>query len=434
MNFIQGFLEDCGWRADRGLAETYAKHSGEAIRWVQVRSAEAGFPPYSIRPAVTEYDDGSKCSRRTISFGPKPYNNGTMIEHLAELAADKGVEFFYSTPGVQLITDDSGAVTGVVGKQDGKYIKFNANKGVILSTGDYQNNQSLVERYCPDVKDFDRKQINKTGDGILMSMAIGGGFVPVGHAHMMHDFDSGPMFEEPFLMVNENGERFMNEDCVFEEVNCVLRNQPKPGWYSQIFDDDYVNQVNEWGGNPTDQEKIQAYMPDIEMDRSPESGLNVIEGLIDTYRCDTLDELAGKLGIPADALKKSVERYNELCDKGYDEDFGKQTKYMKKIEKAPYWGIHKHVRVSALCAGATVNKNYQATRTDGSIIPNLWITGFGAGQLCGKPDWSMYQGGMSAGHCMTSGRICGIQAATGGSLDPAKPITEQDVAAVTSAA
>ncbi|WP_281655331.1 FAD-dependent oxidoreductase [Eggerthella sinensis] len=431
MNYLQGYLEDCRWRADRKLAETYCAYSGEAIRWTQVRTAEAGFPPYTVRPtAVTEYEDGSKCARRSIMFGPKPYNNGTMVEHLAELAASKGVEFFYSTPGVQLVTDDSGAVTGVIGKSGSSYIKFTATKGVILSTGDYQNNQSLVERYCPDVKEFDRKQSNKTGDGILMSMAVGAGFVPVGHSHMMHDFDSGPMFNEPFLYVNENGERFMNEDCVFEEVNCVLRNQPKPGWYSQIFDDDYVAQVTEWGGKPTAQEAMEVYMPDVDMDRSAESGSNVIESLIDTYRCDTLDELAGKLGIPADALKKSVARYNELVDKGFDEDFGKQAKYLKKIEKAPFWGIHKHVRVSALCAGVTVNENYQALTTEGQVIPNLWVTGFSAGQLCGSPDWSMYQGGMSAGHCITTGRICGIQAATGGKLEATTPVTEADVEAL----
>ena len=277
------------------------------------------------------------------------------------------MEFFYSTPGVQLVTDESGTVTGVIGKSGSSYIKFNATKGVILSTGDYQNNQSLVERYCPDVKEFDRKQSNKTGDGILMSMAVGAGFVPVGHSHMMHDFDSGPMFDEPFLFVNEDGERFMNEDCVFEEVNCVLRNQPKPGWYSQIFDDDYVEQVTEWGGKPTDKEKIQVYMPDVKMDRSAESGANVIESLIGTYCCDTLDELAAK------------------------------------------------------------NENYQALRTDGEVIPNLWVTGFSAGQLCGSPDWSMYQGGMSAGHCIMTGRICGIQAATGGKLESKSPVTEADV-------
>lgn len=431
MNYIQGFIEDCHWRADRALTTTYAKYSGETIRWMQVRTAEAGFPPYTVRPtAVTEYDDGSKCSRRSIMFGPKPLNNGDAITALAELAASKGVEFFYSTPGVQLVTDESGAVTGVIGKSGTDYIKFNATKGVILSTGDYQNNQSLVERYCPDVKDFDRKQTNKTGDGILMSMAIGAGLVPVGHSHMMHDFDSGPMYSEPFLTVNENGERFMNESAEFEELNCVLRTQPKPGWYSQIFDDNYVDHVTEWGGTPTNQEDIRKYMPEVEMDRSAESGNAVIDGLIDTYSADTLDELAEKLGIPADALKTSVGRYNEMCDAGFDEDFGKQAKYLKKIEQPPFWGIHKHIRVSALCAGVTVNGNYQALNKDGEVIPNLWVTGFSAGQLCGLPDWSMYQGGMSAGHCMTTGRICGIQAATGGSLEPSTPITEEDVVAL----
>lgn len=430
MNHLQGFMEDCHWRADRGLARFYYDHSGETIRWMEVRTMEAGFPPYSFGETTMEYDDGTKCVKRTNRFGPKPYNNDTMIKALAKLAEERGVDFYYSTPGVQLVQDESGAVTGVVGKDaDDNYIKFNATRGVVLSTGDYQNNMSLVERYCPDVKDFDRKQMGKTGDGILMTMAIGAGLVPVGHAHMMHDFDSGPMFNEPFLMVNEDGERFLNEDCCFEQVNCELRNQPRPGWYSQIFDANYVDQATAWGGKPVAPEALEVYMPEVEMDRSAESGNNVIEVLIDTHKADTLDELAEKLGIPADALKASVERYNELVDAGFDDDFGKRPQYLAKIDTPPFYGIHKHIRISALCAGMTVNENYQVTKADGTPIPNLWATGFGAGQLCGLPDWSMYTTGMSCGHCMTSGRYCGIQAATGGNLEPSKPITDEDVEA-----
>ena len=429
MNHLQGYLEDCHWRADRGLADFYYKHSGETIRWMEVRCMEAGFPPYSVGETVTTYEDGTVSVKRTNRFGPKPYNNDTMIKALAELAAARGVEFFYSTPGVQLITDESGAVTGVVGKtEEGAYIKFNATRGVVLSTGDYQNNMSLVERYCPDVKDFDRKQMGKTGDGILMSMALGAGIVPVGHAHMMHDFDSGPMFNEPFLCVNENGERFMNEDGCFEQVNCILRDQPRPGWYSQIFDANYFEQATEWGGKPVAEDALEVYMPAIEMDRSAASGNNVIEVLLDTHRADTLEELAGLLGIPADTLIVSVERYNALVDAGFDEDFGKLPKYLKKVDTPPFYGIHKHVRISALCAGMTVNENYQVTKADGTVIPNLWASGFGAGQLCGLPDWSMYTTGMSCGHCMTSGRYCGIQAATG-KLEPTVAVTDADVEA-----
>lgn len=95
--------------------------------------------------------------------------------------SEQGVEFFYSTPGVQLVTDDSGAA-GVIGKSGSSYIKFTATKGVILSTGDYQNNQSLVERYCPDVKGSSTTSEQQDGRWYLMSIAVGAGFVPVGHS------------------------------------------------------------------------------------------------------------------------------------------------------------------------------------------------------------------------------------------------------------
>ena len=428
-NHMQGFIADCHWRADRGLAQFYYDHSGETIRWMEVRSMEAGFPPYAIAETPITFDDGTVCVKRCNRFGPKPYTNNELINALAKLAAERGVDFYFETPGVQLIVDESGACTGVVGKNaDGEYIRFNATRGVVLSTGDYQNNQSLVERYCPDVKGFDRKQYNKTGDGILMSMTVGAGMVPVGHSHMMHDFDSGTMYNEPFLTVDEDGRRFMNEDAEFEQLNNELRSHARPGWYSQIFDANYFDQATEWGGKPTPVEKLEVYMPEVEMDRSVESGAGVIEYLIDTHRADTLEELAEKLGIPGDALVASVERYNELAAAGFDEDFGKRPCYLKPIDTPPFYGIHKHIRVSALCAGVTVNENYQVTKVDGTVIPNLWATGFGAGQLCGLPDWSMYTGGMSAGHCMTSGRYCGIAAATG-SYEPSHPMTDEDVAA-----
>ena len=428
MNHMQGFIEDCHWRADRGLARFYYDHSGETMRWMEVRSMEAGFPPYSIGEVTFEYEDGSKCTKRSNRFGPKPYTNNELINALAKLAEERGVDFYYSTPGVQLIQDESGAVTGVVGKTEaGEYIKFNATKGVIVSTGDYQNNQSLVERYCPDILGFDRKQFGKTGDGILMAMQLGAGMVQTGHCHMMHDFDSGPMASVPFMAVNMDGNRFMNEDMPFTMINVQMRDQPKPGWFVQIYDGNYETTVPEMGFKATPADAVQKWMPEVEMDRSVASGNKVIEGLVDLYCADTLEELAEKVGVPADALIASVERYNELVDAGFDEDFGKNPQYLKKIEQAPFWGARKHIRVSALCAGMTVNENYQVITTEGEVIPHLWATGFGAGQLCGAPDWSMYQSGMSAGHCFTSGRYTAIQAVTGG-LEPSKPVMWEDIA------
>lgn len=70
MNHLQGFMEDCHWRADRGLARFYYDHSGETIRWMEVRTMEAGFPPYSFGETTMEYDDGTKCVKRTTALGP----------------------------------------------------------------------------------------------------------------------------------------------------------------------------------------------------------------------------------------------------------------------------------------------------------------------------------------------------------------------------
>ena len=260
-----------------------------------------------------------------------------------------------------------------------------------------------------------------------MAMQLGAGMVQTGHCHMMHDFDSGPMASVPFMAVNMDGNRFMNEDMPFTMINVQMRDQPKPGWFVQIYDGNYETTVPEMGFKATPADAVQKWMPEVEMDRSVASGNKVIEGLVDLYCADTLEELAEKIEVPADALIASVERYNELVDAGFDEDFGKNPKYLKKIEQAPFWGARKHIRVSALCAGMTVNENYQVITTEGEVIPHLWATGFGAGQLCGAPDWSMYQSGMSAGHCFTSGRYTAIHAVTGG-LEPSKPVMWEDIA------
>ncbi len=419
--FKQAYREKCSWRLNHDLLDTWVNHSGETILWMNERTTAAGYPPYlAASEEVTYENDDSKILKITNRFGPKPENNGNMILKLADYAQQQGVEMFYSTPGVQLIADESGAVTGVVGKSKEGYIKFNANKAVILATGDYQNNTSMVEKFSPDLAGFERKQTNKTGDGILMSMLVGGHLVPVNHSRQMHDIDSGPMTDEPFLAVDENGERFMNEQIAMDHWNAEIRFHESPGNFCQIFDSNYVDQVTAWGGRPTSKEEIENFIPGL-LDEPK----NVIPSLIDTHRCDTLDELAEELGIPADNLKKSVERYNELVESGVDTDFGKEAKYLAPISEAPFYGIHKHIRITAICGGIAVDGNYQVVDDNNQPIPGLYAVGFGAGDLCGAVDWSTYVTGMSNGSCMNSGRIAALHAVKG-TLEPTNPVKWDD--------
>ena len=419
--WIQGHREASSYRANRALEEFFAYHSGETAMWIANTGNKVGYPARLTLDERIELADGSYVTTVTNFFGKKPENNGNFVRAMCDWAAANGADIFYETPGVQLVQDGSGAVTGVIGKDaDGNYIRFNATKAVIMATGDFQNNDSMVDRMAADISRFSRKQFGKTGDGILMAVQAGADMCHIGSAgKQVHDSDAGPddMTPIPFLAVNEKGERFMNEELPMESWNETLlfNDQADAGKFCRIFDNTYFAHAEEWGYFPADEETLTKYIPG-----AVENPVGVIEDLIDTHKADTLDELAADLGIPADALKATVARYNELCKAGSDEDFGKQKKFMVPVATPPFWGIHQWARVSALGCGFKVNGNYQAVNADGEVIPGLYGAGFCAGDLCGDIDWSTFMGGMSCGSCFTSGRYSVIHALTG-DLVPSHP-------------
>ena len=406
--FLQAFNNECGGRAGLHLVRMYIETSGETLDWIQDRVAKGGMEVNSSHPQNFVYEDGKYTLYNTeINYGPKPKDVGDAMRALASYAEEQGVEFFYECPGVQLVKED-GRVCAVIGldTESGKYIRFNAKKAVILATGDYQNNSMMVKRFCPDVMDFDKKQFQKTGDGHLMGMLMGAQVEKVGHTHMMHDFDAGPMGSLPFLAVNDNGERFMNEETKHIWVNNILRSQPNPGYFTHVFDSDYEKVYGDMGYNTTPVESLERYIPGFAEDTT---GLR--EDLIDTHRADSLEELAEMIGLPVDAFLASVERYNAICEAGEDDDFGKAAEHLAPIKTPPFWGIHRHIRVSGIDSGLLINTKCQCVDAEGEPIPGLYAAGNTSGQLCGSNDWCMYCSGMSVGWGFVTGRRAGLCAA-----------------------
>ena len=117
------------------------------------------------------------------------------------------------------------------------------------------------------------------------------------------------------------------------------------------------------------------------------------------------EELAALLDVPADELQKTIDRYNELCDQGIDADFGKKSAYMHKIEKAPFWGVRKHIRVSSIDSGVNTNANGQALDADGKVIEGLYCVGNVGGVFYGGADYPFHQTGLSLGRCYTFGML-----------------------------
>lgn len=454
LRYVQHTNSLSNWRSDPELLKAYVMNSGEAVNWVYDRARLTGTTAdnpndkglFAYMNTSTDFT-GEWTDKRYCKFdygtakahlyapwmGPKPNNVGTFLSYMLEEAVDEfggKLKVYYSTPAIQLVTDN-GKVVGVVGKlSDGTYVKFNANKAVILATGDYMNNLAMVRRWCPDVEHFDKKQFQKTGDGHLMAITAGAVMENLGHTKMLHDFDAGLMYEEPFLYVNLKGERFCNEFIGFVYMNDVMLHQPmfkggknyddpdigSQGWYCQIYDSNYMsNPAFDALIPPTVMEK---YMPEISdedyaasHDGTPRSG--VFPYLIDTWRADTLDELADKLGIEDKAaFLATIERYNTLCENGLDEDFGKDAKWMNAIKTPPFYGIRRHLRVSSLDSGVYTNANGQAVDSEKNPIDGLYCVGNLGGQFYGGADYPFHSTGLSLGRCYTFGRLAGKHAAS----------------------
>jgi succinate dehydrogenase/fumarate reductase flavoprotein subunit len=312
-------------------------------------------------------------------------------------------------PAEQLVQNAAGEVGGVIAKgRDGAYTKFIARKGVIMATGDYQNNKAMSDYFLPDLKHMGRKQMGKTGDGFVMVYWAGGVIEPVGHTKMLHDFDGGPapMCDMPFLAVNREGKRFVNETVEMSVLNNYLRDAKNAGHYCQVFDADYMTQAAKWPGALVPPDGLKNWMPD---DPAPKKG--VFPSLVDTHVAGTLEELAGKLQIDPPTLVATVNHYNEIVASGRDTDFGKPPHLLVPVKKPPFYGIHRTLRVSAICSGMLVDDSHRGLDPDGRPIKGLYVVGNLGGGFYGGVDYPLSVPGLSLGRCYTAGYLAGRQVA-----------------------
>lgn len=405
---VSRLIKDHQYRGKREQVELWAKNSGECITWLldlaTAQGAQISDSTMKWTAAIKEVN-GYPMDYLSIDFGPKPYNTGNGMQVLAEYAASQGVEVFYDTEAKQLVGDASG-VTGVIAETADGNVQFNAAKGVILATGDYQNDDDMMAYYLPDLQNLGRKQMNKTGDARMMAVWAGGAIEDITHTKMLHDFDGGPgsMADMPFLAVKNDGTRFCDETLGMSLMNNFLRSEADQGDYNQIFDSNYMTAAAEWPGKLFDPEAIKVYMPEEDGEKS-----GVFKDQIATFKADTLEELAEKLGITdTAAFVESVKRYNECVAAGKDLDFGKEAKWLTAIDTPPFYGIHRHVRVSAVVSGVNVGPNMEVLAVEtNEPIPGLFAIGNTAGNFYGGVDYSMYMPGLSLGRAHTQGYVTG---------------------------
>ena len=379
-------------------------------------------------------------------LGPNQMGSQIANPKWVEIIQDKGGEIMWETTAKQLVQDADGKVTGIIVQaKDGKYIQINAAKGVILSTGGYGGNHEMMAalRYRDkDVICNDMGCAFAQGDGIKMAMWAGAdidrnhsGGIAFDRAAVALDHHTGePMCStladiwwpgsQPWLNLNTRGERFCNEDNTYDfHINSWLTQPGHIGF--QVFDSNYWEDVVAFHTTicsrvvavpgARNSEVLPNVMPcktgeqfyDVFMKPALESGK--------LKQADTIEELAELLGFEGEFKEnfvKSVERYNELCEKGIDLDFGKQKKDMTPIKQGPFYGIALGSWLLATMNGVRVNTNLQAIKANGDAIPGLYVVGNDMGGFFANSYPQMF-GGTAQGKTVCFARLAALHAVTG---------------------
>ncbi len=421
--WMSRWMKESGWRVNRELFQYWVDHSEEALSYIIQKGLDAGIEPNACSTSDTVVFENGETAAVFKVIQP---GNQELMEALCASAEAQGAVFHYATPAVQLVQDEAGAVTGVIGKSESGYIKVNASKGVILATGDYMNNISMLKRYNGDVVDWQPDLVNHTGDGHILGTLAGGRIAPAPHPRQIHSLfsDNRIFLGTPLLNLDPHGKRFMDEECVMTDWNTVMKycyDEDTPKYLYRFFD----SGIEEKYPGVATLGDVEALVQGT-IEGGGERGSGVGQGLA-TYKGDTIEELCVNMGIEdPKPFVESIERYNELCAQGSDSDFGKLPEYMKAVDTPPFYGIINNPEtLSADNGGLLVDEHYQVVDAQRNPIPRLFAAGVCAGDLCGGINWIM-PGGSSNGHCFTAGRYTVIYALTGG-LKPSTPASFDDV-------
>ncbi len=437
---VNELMTQTGHRADARVLKNWALHCGEAFDWW------AG----AYDGLLWQYPDGEKYDKETqvfVSNGNtyEPYQYPRDHEHVVcgtlsfrspdkkagqgpivtanwERAQAAGVNGIFDTPARQLVKSD-GRVVGVIAQSlaDGSYTKVIAKKGVVLATGGYVRNDEMLAYYIPWVYNLKDKftftyphtditgEYSDQGDGLKMGYWAGGNIEQGPHCAMCHG-DLGKLGVDAFLQLNANGERFVNEDLTNDHFGSVLLRQPGALTY-QIFDANYADQLDSMqAGLGTKHSITQEEMDSIDE--------------WTTAKGDTIDELIANLGVDDDVaatMKEQIERYNELCEKGEDEDFGKDASRMFALTTPPFYAIRYAVgektedsasqnalRCLVTMSGLSTNKDAQVLARD-TLQPIKGLYAIGntqGGRFLG--DYPATIAGASHSMAMTYGYLTGI--------------------------
>jgi len=374
---------------DPALVRLYADRQLDTYHWLRERGV--GFGPIQI-------SSGQSVPRL------HPSNPREVIRLLNAQAGDEPrIRIRCDAAAGKLLREGEGRVSGVLARIDGEERTLTASRGIVLTSGGFSRNPTLIETFVPE--QVQAKRVGgpgNVGDGLRMAWRLGAGFRDVGYVKgtFGNHPDAGPEEHTALLgvykgaiAVNRLGQRFADESVSYKTLGDACLRQPGAIAF-QVFDQPIMDQS----------------VPGVPIfdfaRRLAENRLLV---------ADTLEALAGLIDVPAEALLATVGAYNAALAAGSPDAFGRTGLSLGYgtppcIETPPFYAYPSTSAIVATYCGLTVDTAMRVLDVDGAPLPGLYA----AGEVTGGFHGRAYMTGTSLGKCSICGRLAGRNAAASG--------------------
>ncbi len=400
----KAFLDYSHWRCDPALVSRFVENAATTI--TKMRDEEGAV--YE-EVAICAPDQPGELVTWHLPEGEVAH----VIELLEADARRRGVDVFLSTAATRILRSDKGKIEGVLAKDaDGQKVKLGA-KAVVVGTGGYAANPTMINKYAKFK--IGERIINaggpgNTGDGINMMKEVGAVENPnIGTLLLFsvmrdktitsHVNNAGM---QPYLWVNKYGQRFTDEivGLNFGHIGDLMAGLPDSMYWcilDQNHIDKLVNKGNEVGLGiyVHNYEKLINLPGELEADAADVKRTNV-------YKGETIEELAGKIGVKPEVLRGEVDEYNGYAKSGDDTKYHKNPRYLHPCEKGPFYAIKMETGIMVSMGAMKINDHMQAIDANGEVISGLYCVGCDAGGLFGE-SYQLTIPGAANGFALTSG-------------------------------
>jgi fumarate reductase flavoprotein subunit len=388
------------WLINPKIVKAYIDKSGDTVQWLEnmgITFEDLPFCYHNQFPRVFHVVTG---------HGHK------LIHTMRKRCEELGVKIFCSTAGKKISVNENGEVTGVIAKQKEKTISIEA-KAAVIATGGYSGDKRLLRKHYPHYTDTLRLYgIPCPGDGLRMALEAGAATEGLGAVLAM-----GPLFEgsnyvhvvsmeSNTVWVNKNGERFINEDIIPSASSNALNMQPDK--ISFTLFDSKIKQgfINDGIIKAVEPARYPAGTKMKDLDNKLKR-----EQIRETIKISqSWKEIAKWIGADLKTLKNTIAEYNRYCDKGWDDQFYKNRRFLQPLKAPPFHALRCTQAHHGTIGGIKINHQMEVINTNNERIPGLYASGNDTGGWVAE-SYPHHLTGTALGFALNSARIAGENAA-----------------------